>query len=431
MQAKSQLKFLCAAPLPYYPPIVSTPSYLSHQFYPLITMSSEIIDLTIKSLLPKNIKQNWIPLDGLPIPHLFQFTQYLPPETVYHDPPVPSHLIHEEELVDFNLQSLLQFSPPQKQLISKYQTAIKTAPSPIHSFTLISLPGNHFKFPIWAFDYWPEIGRAVGYHSDWKKALVWLRGFSELESTREKCEQIMAGLSHFSWNGGKCNVHDMVSILSNSWLSDVHIDHALKKISGCYKHHYGDEVSKSYVFISVMDLTSISNAYMSGKPSGDTSMKINALREIENKIIKGNVHSIAGVLHLPGHWTSLIIEFGSPRIIFGDSLGNKMPPPQARSFKQWISHMLHRSERNILTSDIPILPLETSIQRDSNSCGLFAVNAIGHHYLPWDFPLLGSDILSLVQYRMEIALELLEADDVSVLLLNRLFMQWLIICDRL
>ena len=110
-----------------------------------------------------------------------------------------------------------------------------------------------------------------------------------------------------------------------------------------------------------MDLTSISNAYMSGKPTGDTSMKTNALREIEDKIIKGNVHSIAGVLHLLGHWTSLIVEFGSPRIIFGDSLRNKMPPPQARSFKQWIIHMLHRSERNILTSDIPILPLETSI----------------------------------------------------------------------
>jgi len=93
--------------------------------------------------------------------------------------------------------------------------------------------------------------------------------------------------------------------------------------------------------------------------------------------------------------------------------------------------MLSRSGRDILTLDIPILPLETSTQKDLNSCGLFAVNAIGHHYLPWIFPLLKSDTLSPVQYRMEIALNLLEADDVSVLLLNGLFMQWLIIYDRL
>jgi len=155
------------------------------------------------------------------------------------------------------------------------------------------------------------------------------------------------------------------------------------------------------------------------------------LLEIEDRITNGDVTSVAGVLHLPGHWTSLVIEFVPPKIFYGDSVGNPMPPSKARIFWQWMSHMIHESGRDILTLDIPILPLKTSIQRDPNSCGLFAVNAIGYHYLPWIFPLLECSTLSPVQYRMEIALELLEADEVSALLPNRFLMQLLIICNRL
>ena len=51
--------------------------------------------------------------------------------------------------------------------------------------------------------------------------------------------------------------------------------------------------------------------------------------------------------------------------------------------------------------------------REYNSCGLFALNAIRHHYLPQDFPLLQSDYLLVVCYRLEIALGLLSESTVS------------------
>ena len=48
-------------------------------------------------------------------------------------------------------------------------------------------------------------------------------------------------------------------------------------------------------------------------------------------------------------------------------------------------------------SDISIYPLPTSTQYNPISCGLFALNAISHYYLPEDFPLLAPGSLPLVQ----------------------------------
>lgn len=58
-----------------------------------------------------------------------------------------------------------------------------------------------------------------------------------------------------------------------------------------------------------------------------------------------------------------------------------MPSTQATSFQRWIYHMICRSGKEILESDISIYPLETGIQKDSDSCGLFALNAIEHHFI--------------------------------------------------
>jgi hypothetical protein len=76
--------------------------------------------------------------------------------------------------------------------------------------------------------------------------------------------------------------------------------------------------------------------------------------------------------------------------------------------------MLSRSGRDMQISDIPIFQLETGVQRDYDSCGLFALNSIGHHYLPWKFPLLEFNHLLLAKFQIEIALELLQGDTVSI-----------------
>lgn len=74
--------------------------------------------------------------------------------------------------------------------------------------------------------------------------------------------------------------------------------------------------------------------------------------------------------------------------------------------------MLRRSKKEFPISDIPVFQLETGIQNDSDSCGLFALNAIDHFFN--NSPLLQPDNLLLAQYRMRIALGILQLNAVSI-----------------
>ena len=65
------------------------------------------------------------------------------------------------------------------------------------------------------------------------------------------------------------------------------------------------------------------------------------LLEVENKIITGDMDSVAGILHLPNHWTSLVITFKPLRMLYVNSLESLMPSKMACSFWRWlICHML-------------------------------------------------------------------------------------------
>ena len=77
----------------------------------------------------------------------------------------------------------------------------------------------------------------------------------------EICDQVMAGLSCFLWNGANCSVHDMASLLSDSWLSDFHIDYFLKKISHHYCSAYGAEAFNPLVLLPISNIGSIVLAY--------------------------------------------------------------------------------------------------------------------------------------------------------------------------
>ena len=132
--------------------------------------------------------------------------------------------------------------------------------------------------------------------------------------------------------GGNTTVHDMASILTDSWLSDFHIDHTLMKISNHYHKSVGAEAASHHVFLPVMDLNSIMEAYKSKWNSGSAADKRRQLLEVENNIVLGLVESAAGVLYLPNHWTSVVIRFKPPGIFYGDSLGGSIPFAKASSF---------------------------------------------------------------------------------------------------
>ena len=115
----------------------------------------------------------------------------------------------------------------------------------------------------------------------------------------------------------------MAILLSDSWLSDFHIDYTFTKITHHHHTYCGAEASSHHVLLLVFYLDSIAKAY---KNFGHTADKHRQLLEVKNEIISDHIDSIGGVLHPHNHWTSLVIQFKLPRIPYNDSLGNSMPP---------------------------------------------------------------------------------------------------------
>ena len=126
---------------------------------------------------------------------------------------------------------------------------------------------------------------------------------------------------------------------------------------------------------------------------------------IENKIIMGQVDSFGGVMHLPLHWVSVMINFQQLQILYGDSLGQEMPKCERQACECWLSHLTTKSSHIPAHTRITLHQLPTGYQEDSSSCGLFALNSISHHYL--ECQLLSPDPAILASYQMEIALNII------------------------
>lgn len=243
---------------------------------------------------------------------------------------------------------------------------------------------------------------------------MWLRDTSQSESMAGICEQVMAGLSYFPWNGSSCTVRDMELLLTTSSLSDFHIDSTLKRI---FQYHDLDGVrlSDHHTFLSYTDLDSIIAAYDKSH-TGKTAFKRRQLLDVENRIISGGIESVAGVVSLPNHWTSIVFSFKPPKILYGDSLGHPLSPEGVHSFRRWVCHMLSRAGTQMPVDDISIYPLPTGVQKDSISCGLFSLNSISCHYFPQNFPPIQHGDSSLPHYQLQLALDLLRIGTVSYIL---------------
>jgi hypothetical protein len=134
--------------------------------------------------------------------------------------------------------------------------------------------------------------------------------------------------------------------------------------------------------------------------------------KIENKIIIGEVDGFGGVMHLPSHWVSIVVNFQQPQIFCSDSLEQQMPKHEHRAFEYWIGHLVNWSSKIPDHSKITLGQLSTGYQDDSSSCGLFSLNAIGHHYL--GYPLSSSDLVGLAYYQIKIALDIINTMTVCI-----------------
>jgi hypothetical protein len=379
--------------------------------------SNDPVDLTVdpKDNLPQAVIDNFLPNENKSILYLFQeYNKYPPHPSHYILPTNFNSFLHPTPVQEFDHQTLLQVPPPMLPGFSKsYQDAIKVSGSPTLSVTLQPQHSDPVTLPVWIFDYWVEIERVVKLRKQWKVAFTWVQSYSMLLPSAEICQSLLLGLSSFSWSHHAAYTRDITPLLSNSgmesFLNSFQIDHMVGRVGTEYEAQHGVDQAKHHIFATVDNFDAIESFYGVVHKKKDGYLW-NALMEIENKIVTGEVNSFGGVMHLPLHWVSVVIDFQQLKIHYGDSFGDPMPKRKYKAFERWINHLVTRSSQ--LSGNITLGPLETGQQMDYISCGLFALNSIAHHYL--NTPLLLSDKILLVGRRMEIALDIISTMTVCI-----------------
>ena len=280
--------------------------------------------------MPQVIIDEWLPNEDESVLFLFQeFNQYPLHPSHYILPSNLQSVLHQDGIQSFNYQSLLTIGPPVLPSIPKvYQNAIKKSQYPIHSVTLRPYYGDPVRLPAWVFDYWVEIGHAVDIRKQWKVALIWVSGYSTLPMAMGLYYQLLLGFSSLSWLHSAAYTGDITPLLSSSpvesHLSSFHIDYVIAQIKAQHGKTYGASIIDHHIFVIVNNFNTIIHFYgnICAKKEG---YLWDALMVIENRIIMGNVDSLGDVMDLPLHWVSVVVNFQQQQILYGDSLGRKIP----------------------------------------------------------------------------------------------------------
>lgn len=386
--------------------------------------SDDTIDLTVdpRDLLPQVVINEWLPNENKSLLFLFQeFNCYPPHPTHYVLPSDFLTVLHQNSIQEFEYRQLLSIPPPALPTFSRaFQDAIKKSKSPILSVTLQPQFSKPVILPVWIFDYWREMGRVLDIWKQWKVALTWVKGYSTLPQASELSQRLLLGLSSFSWSHGAAYTKDITPLLldssMDSFLNSFYIDHVMGQIRVQYEAQYGIIQANRHIFATVDNLSSIIEFYGSVHKKKEGYLWT-ALMVIENKIVTGEADSFGGVMHLPLHWVSIVIDFQQQKILYGDSLGNKIPKRTLQACERWMSQLFKRSSTITLEGKIIHGQLPTGTQLDGASCGLFALNFIAHHYL--QSPLLPSDQITLACHRMEIALGIINSMTVCIYYLTK------------
>ena len=135
------------------------------------------IDLTVDSrdLLPQAVKDELLPSEEESVLYLFhKFNHYPLHPSQYILLSNLQSALHQDDVQEFNHQSLLSIAPPCSAILKAYQDTIKKSPYSVHSIALKPYHGNSVRLPAWVLDHWTEIGRAVHFWNQWKTALAWV-----------------------------------------------------------------------------------------------------------------------------------------------------------------------------------------------------------------------------------------------------------------
>ncbi|KAG1724691.1 uncharacterized protein EDB91DRAFT_1035429, partial [Suillus paluster] len=215
-------------------------------------------------------------------------------------------------------------------------------------------------------------------------------------------DKVYDALGHVFWSAnirGFSNLKwtvELAAYCTDEWLSDVHENQMLNLLWGRLQHKPGDqqiEIESVYFYVL---LKRGYEACTSGEY--EDSRHFACIHKAGHALLSGLGHCIGFLINVNrNHWVTVIINFKSHSILYSDSL-NQEPLNDMLTVLHW--WMYHHTGHQFTTR-----PLAITYQKDAFSCGLLSFNALTHHCLSTEYPLIA---LSHVRNgRLEILLDII------------------------
>lgn len=120
----------------------------------------------------------------------------------------------------------------------------------------------------------------------------------------------------------------------------------------------------------------------------------------ETAVVDCKTDAIISILHVnTNHWVPVVIDFRDKTIFTADSLASVTNHKPSKLINKYRDLQVLRDwaaeKSGINNTDFAIQCMKITRQKDLISCGVMAFNAIEHHFLPADRPLVKADKRSL------------------------------------
>ena len=258
------------------------------------------------------------------------------------------------------------------------------------------------KIPIWALDYWEAMERIC----DEKE--LWLAVEKNLK--KEGSHNILDLLSTVPWGYSLprslgFHVIELAKFCTDDWLGAVQMDQMVFVMNNQLQSKDQMILDWPHTFLMVRTYRFAHDTYfdtMLAKPTilHRNGAKIEGENPTYTKIGIYFCVNCGGDLPAPDtmgdHWVGVVIDIVEKKILYIDPM--KHPPPNELIFvlQWWLGQ--HVSGNFVVDAET----LECSRQNDTFSCGIWTLNAIGHHLCPNEFQLIRNSQDAIKERRTQI-----------------------------
>ncbi|THH17105.1 hypothetical protein EUX98_g9190 [Antrodiella citrinella] len=173
--------------------------------------------------------------------------------------------------------------------------------------------------------------------------------------------------------------------LSDEYLFGGHIDQQLSFLRDKLFTH-GNILATPPTIVGIDFMDSLLKA-KANKSSYQLGKVATLIHDLGVSLRDKTVTSIGGLLHVHGnHYTIFVVDVIGHFIGYGDSFRDEMPSEIRDALTWWVAESMGLDASTIETSWFRELPVTR--QKDGFSCGVLALNALGHHFLSTEIPLI-------------------------------------------